>query len=118
MSMGKFLKINNTAIPNTKEGGFTVTPNLIETVNQSEAGTDLVAVTRTSKPTFTMTFDLSSNWKTKLDAYAKLLSVTLEVDGVSYVGRFRAGSQQLVGNSAHTDGTQGLWTCQYTFTTI
>ena len=118
MSMGKFLKINNTAIPNTKEGGFTVSPNLIETVNQSEAGTDLVAVTRTSKPTFTMSFDLTSTWRDKLNAYSKLLSVTLTVDGVSYVGRFRAGNQALVGNSAHTENTNGLWTCTYTFTTI
>lgn len=118
MALGRYLKINNVAIPNPKEGGFSVTPTLIETVNQSEAGTDLVSVTRTSKPIFNMTFDLSSAWKTKLDNYSKLLSVTLSVDGVSYVGRFRAGSQQLVGNSAHTDGTQGLWTCQYTFTTI
>lgn len=118
MALGKFLKINNVAIPNPKLGGFSVTPTLIETVNQSEAGTDLVSVTRTSKPIFNMTFDLTSTWRDKLDAYSKLLSVTLTVDGVSYVGRFRAGSQTLVENSAHTDGTQGLWTCQYTFTTI
>lgn len=116
--LGNFLKINNTVIPNPKLGGFSVSPGFVETVAQSEAGTDLVQVTRTSKPVFNLTFDLSSDWKDKLDAYSKLLSVTLEVNGVSYLGRFRAGSQSLVGNSAHTEGTDGLWTCAYTFTTI
>lgn len=118
MALGKFLKINNEVIPNPKLGGFSKTLNLIETVNQSEAGSDLVSVTRTEKPIFNMTFDLSSVWRDKLDSYAKLLSVNFTVDGVNYVGRFRAGSQSLVENSAHTDGTQGLWTCTYTFTTI
>ena len=113
-----FLKINNEALPNPKIDGFTETPQVIEQVNQSETGKDLVSVTRSSKLVLTMIFNVSSDWKSKLDAYARLLSVTLTYNGVNYTGRFRPGGNTLVGNSAHTDGTNGLWSCTYTFTEI
>ena len=116
--LGRFLKINSETIPNPKPDGFNETSQTIEQVNQSEAGTDLVSVTRSSKLVLSMTFDLTSSWKGKLDAYSRLLSVTLNYNGVDYVGRFRSGGAQLVGNSAHTEGTDGLWTCSYTFTEI
>lgn len=116
--LGKFLKINGETIPNPKEGGFSISPGFVENVNTSEAATDLVTVVRTSKPVFNMNFQLSSTWKAKLDAYSKLLSVTLTYNGQNYTGRLRAGSQSLVGNSAHTENTDGLWNCAYTFTTI
>ena len=116
--LGRYLKINGEDIPNPKEGGFSIAPGFVENVNTSEAATDLVTVVRTAKPVFTMNFQLSSMWKAKLDAYSRLLSVTLTYNGQNYVGRLRAGSQGLVGNSAHTEGTDGLWNCAYTFTTI
>lgn len=113
-----FLKINNAVIPNPKPDGFNENPQPIEQVNQSEAGTDLVSVTRSSKLILNMTFDLSSFWKEKLDTYAKMMSVTLTYKGVDYVGRFRPGGNALSGNSATTPGTNGLWTCSYVFTEI
>lgn len=113
-----FLKINNTVIPNPKPDGFNESSQVIEQVNQSEAGTDLVSVTRTSKLVLNMTFDLSSRWKDTLDGFARLMSVTLNYRGVDYVGRFRPGNNALVGNSALTPNSDGLWTCSYTFTQI
>lgn len=113
-----FLHINGVAIPNPKIDGFSEAPQIIEQVNQSEAGSDLVTVTRLNKLSLNMSFNVSSRWKTKLDNYSKLLSVTLTYNGVDYVGRFRATGNALFGNSAHTQGTNGLWVCNYTFTEI
>ena len=116
--LGKFLKINNVVIPNPKIDGFSESPQVIEQVNQSETGKDLVSVTRSSKLVLSMTFNVTSLWKEKLDGYARLLSVTLTYNGTDYVGRLRPNGNTLVGNSAHTSGTSGLWTCSYTFTEI
>ena len=113
-----YLKINGTAIPNPKIDGFSEAPQIIEQVNQSEAGSDLVAVTRLNKLVLNMSFNLSSRWKKKLDDYSKLRTITLNYNGVDYTGRFRASGNQLFGNSAHTQGTNGLWVCNYTFTEI
>lgn len=113
-----FLKINGVTLPRPKPDGFQEAPQVVEQVNQSETGKDLVSVTRSSKLVLTMTFDVSSRWKAKLDGYARLLSVTLNYNGVDYVGRFRPNGNSLVGNSSLTPGTAGLWTCSYTFTEI
>lgn len=113
-----FIKINNETIPNPKIDGFSETPQVIEQVNQSETGHDLVTVTRSKKLVLSMTFDLSSRWKNKLDYYSTLLSVTLTYNGVEYTGRFRPNGNNLFGNSALTPGSDGLWSCSYTFTEI
>ena len=114
--LGKYLKINNTQIPNPVN--FTEVPQVIETVNQSEAGTDLVAVTRAEKLVLNMTFNLSSFWLAKLKTYSRMLQVTLNYNGVDYIGRFRPANNTLQPGSEKTRNTDGLFACQFTFTEI
>lgn len=113
-----YIKINGEKIPNPKPDGLTENYQVIEQVNQSETGHDLVAVTRSSKLVLNMTFQLSSRWKNKLDVYSKLLSVTCNYKGVDYTGRLRPNGNSLFAYSELTGGTEGLWTCSYTFTEI
>lgn len=114
--LNRYLKINNTIIPNPIN--FSETPQFIETVNQSEAGSDLIAVTRAEKLVLTMTFNLSSFWLAKLKTYSQMLQVTLNYNGVDYIGRFRPATNTLQPGSEKTKNTNGLFACQFTFTEI
>lgn len=54
------LKFNNTEIPFPKS--YSEDSQIIETVKQSEAGTDLVSVTRRNKLHASMTFKCLASW--------------------------------------------------------
>ena len=91
--------------------------NNIEEVNQSEAGTDRVIVTRLQKRSYTLSFRVTDFWKQKLLTYGALNQVTFQVGTENTLnGRFRVSSSSLVqySNLASTP----LWTVQATFTQI
>lgn len=113
--LGQFLKINNAEIPNPNPGTFVEAYPPQENIFTTEAGTQISSVVRLDRYTWTGDFNVSSRMKTLLLNYAKRPSVTCHMNGKSYEGRLRAGNITLYDNSAHTGGTDGLWTITLTF---
>lgn len=111
--LGKYLKIGDETLPNPSS--FSENFENIEEVNQSEGGTDLTSVTRLCKLNLSMSFKVSSTWKTKLIDYGKLAFLTLNYNGVDYAGRFRVESCELAEESDRTENTDGLWTLSVSF---
>lgn len=110
MSLGKFIKINGITMPNPIE--YNEEFENIETINTSEAGTDLVVSKRLMKLTATMTFQLSQMMYDYIKTFCELLSCDFNMDGKRYVGRLRLISSKLEPESYNTDG---FWTVVITF---
>jgi hypothetical protein len=116
MALGRFyLAIDSLGLPNPVSQ--TEEPGLLEEVNVSEAGTDLVTVIRTEKPVFTWVWNVESKLHDTLREIGHQNQVTLNYRGRDYVGRFRVESDKLVERSYLTDGTDGLYEMTCTFTT-
>lgn len=113
----RFLQINGEAIPNPVSGfKFQLTAD--ETVNLSEAGTELVRVRRLNKHTFSGTWHLTSFWLDKFETWCTSNSVQVTYRGNTYLCRMRDFNPQLVENSEYTETSEGLWTVSPTMTEI
>lgn len=113
----RYLKINGESIPNPVDG-FTYQFNPDETVNLSEAGTELVRVRRLDKRTFTGTWNLTSFWLDKFAEWSCASSVSLTYQGHTYTVRMRDFKPKLAKNSEFTETSEGLWTVSPSFTEI
>lgn len=111
-----YLSFNSVSIPNPKD--FNIKFQNIETVRQSEAGTDLGIVTRLQKRTFNCSFDCTSTWLAQFKAMCSLTSGTLLYQSESITCRARITSQKLAKNSEFTARTEGLWTISVSFTEV
>lgn len=107
--LGHYLSFNGTTFPNPKTP--TMTQSTIETVNQSEAGTDLVIVTRAAKRSWDFTFDLSYQKKEILRALCMQEQVSMTYMGTTYTVRLRDFTEQLVEGSEWLRSLNGLYTC-------
>lgn len=112
----EFLTINEIALPRTT--GFDYELDSVETVNQSEAGTDLVVATRLDKHIFKADWTVTSFWLNKFENFCKLRLVTLTYKGVDYTCRARGFAPKLVENSENIENTDGLWEISLTFTEV
>ena len=116
MALGRFyLSIDSLGLPNPTQ--MSEAPGLVEEVNASEAGTDLVTVVRSSKPVFSFTWQVDSKLLDSLKEFGEQNQCTLVFRNKSYVGRFRVESDKLVERSYLTEGTDGLYEVTATFTT-
>lgn len=113
----RFLKINNTPIPNPYSG-FKVTFTPDETINTSEAGTELVRVRRLNKRTFSGTWQLTSFWLNKFKTWSTSTTVKVTYQGNDYTCRMRGFNPTLAQDSEYSDNTDGLWIVTPTFTEI
>lgn len=112
------IKINNVALPIPSE--WNETSEVMENVNTTEAGTDIVDVMRTDKLTVNASFDVSSTMLGTFKGWANSTSA-LKVkiyDSVTdaYVERdmrIRNFISTLVRYSDKTSGTVGLWTVTF-----
>lgn len=109
MSIGYYLKFNNTIFPNPITP--TMTSKTIENVTQSEAGTDLVVVVRPSKKSWSFSFNLTSKTKDILKALCLEESVTMKYMGTTYTVRVRDYQEKLVKDSEWIERTDGLFEC-------
>ena len=114
----RYLKINGTAIPNPVPGTFQIEFTPDETIENSEAGTELGAVKRLDKKTFKADFQVTSFWRQFLENVCKVRTVTLNYQGTDYTVRARGYNPKLFENSEWTEGTEGLWTINLTFTEL
>ena len=108
------IKINNTPIP--VPIAWNETSEVVENVNTTEAGTDVIDVVRVDKLSVNASFNVSSAWLATFKGWGNstsALSVNI-YDAVSnaYVSRdmrIRNFNYSLVQNSDRTSGTVGLW---------
>ncbi len=92
---------------------------VIETVNQTEAGTDQIAITRYDKLSISCSFQCSSVWAKKFKEYSKQDSIAVSIYDLIDQGykvrtmRIRDFKTSLVDNSWKTPGTNGLWNVSF-----
>ena len=92
---------------------------VVESVNETEAGTDQVIVTRYDKLSVSASFQCSSAWAGKLKAYSKRDSVTVslyDIETHAYKNRsmrLRSFKAAPVENSEGNRGTDGPWTVSF-----
>lgn len=93
---------------------------VVESVNETEAGTDQIIVTRYDKLSVSATFQCSSNWAGKFKAYSKRDYVAVRLydiethDYVERSMRLRGFKAVPTEHSERTSGTDGLWTVSFT----
>ena len=108
--LGYYLKFNSLDFPNPKS--VTMASKTLENVATSEAGTDLVTVVRSSKKSWTMTFNLTSVKKDVIKNLCTLESCSMTYMGTTYpTVRVRDYQEKLVENSEWiaSDRTEGLY---------
>ena len=113
--LGKYIKFNNTQMPNPVSFSYKYNPD--ENIFTSEAGTQMSQIRRLDRLSFSAAFNCTSRLRDQLDALCLLPSVTATIDnGTPVSGRLRqSGDVTLVEDSENTEGTQGLWTVPVIF---
>lgn len=111
------MSYNGVQIPTPTEG-LKIAYNNIETVNQSETGTDLVSITRLKKRVYSFTLQITPFWLERVQAIAGQESSTQTFDGESITGRLRLISAELVKDSERLTTTNGLYIITAEFTEI
>lgn len=114
--LGRYLLINGVEFPNPVS--FSENPQNMETVNMSEVSTELISVNRLLKYACTMSFQMSSFWKSKLVNECAKPIVKIKVDGVEHTGRLRLTGSTLAKNSEYSSETQGYWVLNVTFNEV
>lgn len=112
------IKFNNTAIyfPST----FTVSRRVIENVTQTEAGTDVIELTRKNKVTVDFDTNTTSDWVATFEEFADMNYFTLAFwnDGDNayeeHTVRLRSFQKSLIKKSWDVSGFNGLWKVSFT----
>lgn len=100
--VGRYLRVNDREYPNPTD--MTENYDNLETVNESEAGTDLIVEKRLGKLTANMTFQVSRLWRDRIITDCNLTSSIVYIDGVRKTGRLRLIDSHLEPESVNTDG--------------
>ena len=93
---------------------------VVENVNETEAGTDQIIVTRYDRLSVSATFQCTSEWAGKLKKSSKQDSVAVslyDIESHDYVVRsmrLRGFKAKRVEHSERTARTDGLWTVSFT----
>ena len=93
--------------------------SVVENVNETEAGTDQIIVTRYDKLTVTASFQCTSTWAGKLKAYSKRDSIAVslyDIETHAYkvrAMRLRSFKAVPADHSEGIRGTDGLWTVSF-----
>ncbi len=111
-----YITINGTGYTPT---AFSYTIEAIETVNQSEGGTDLVTAVRLNKHIFTASWEgIDSTTLDALEAICTAATATLVYRSSTYTVRARGASPELLTKSYKYSRSDGLWNISITFTEI
>lgn len=107
------VKFGEEEIPEPEE--WSEESSVIENVNQTEAGTDQISVTRYDKLSVSCSFQCSHRWASKFKAYSKKDSISVRMYDIELGGyktrtmRIRSFKADPVKNSQRTPNTNGLW---------
>lgn len=92
---------------------FSKSPETIENVSRSEDGHDLVEFVRAGKKKFSFSFTLTEGKAAILEALCEYPSGTLKINNVSYEGRLRGFSAELIYLSQWA--TSNIYNCSCEF---
>lgn len=92
---------------------FGRSPETIENVNRSEAGTDLVEFIRAGKKNFSFGFTLTEKKANILESLCEYPSGTLKINNISYEGRLRNFKADLIYLSQWAE--QNIYNCTCEF---
>ena len=106
--LGNYLSFDDKVFPNPISEPLK-SANPVETVVLSEAGTDLVVMSRSAKHAWNFSFELSSERKAELAEICKKLKVTMVYQGVSYKVRVRNYQERTVSGSEWLSNANGLY---------
>ena len=110
-----FIKVDNEQLP-TPTTGPKIRIKNIESVLQSEAGTDLVDVIRLNKRTVSCSFQVTSTWKDKLLVIGNRSTVSVQIGTeTAFTCRPRIANYDMYQDSHTVAGTDGLWTVSMNF---
>lgn len=107
------IKISNVAIPNPIS--YSESSEIVENVQETEAGTDLVMVVRRDKLTISLTFNCSSDWAQRFAIYRDNEPLSVQVYDPKTAAyktrtmRIRSYQSNLIEDSWTTRGTNGLY---------
>lgn len=91
----------------------------IESVMKTEAGTDMVSVTRLNKHVFKFGWEnVPSTFLDTLEAYAQAATASVGWRGGTYTCRIRDFSPKMVSRSEAYSGSDGLWNVSLTATEV
>ena len=107
--LGEYLKFNNVEFPRPTSNSMS--SKTIENVTQSEAGDDLVTMVRSSKKSWSFSFNLTSGKKDILEALCEDEYTMMYFCGRTYKVRVREFQQKLENGSEWLTRTDGLFTC-------
>lgn len=113
--LGYYLSFDGSQFPNPLPSSRRRS-EVVETVNRSEAGTDLVVMTRSAKRTWNFDFALSNHYRRILENLSKEEQVTMTYMGYTYIVRVRDYSEQLIEGSEWSSESNGLYNCSVTVT--
>ena len=111
------IKFGNVAIPNPTS--YSESSEVVENVNETEAGTDIVVIVRKDKLTVSLSFQCSSDWAQKFATYrdTEPLSVSLYDPKTNAYKvrsmRIRSYKANVVEDSWRTAGTVGLYNVSF-----
>ena len=93
---------------------------VVESVNETEAGTDQIIVTRYDKLSVSATFQCSSEWAGRFKAYSKRDDIAVSMYDIE-TNAYKVRTMRLRGfkavpaeHSERNTGTNGLWTVSFT----
>lgn len=107
------VKFGDEEIPEREE--WSEESSVIENVNQTEAGTDQISVTRYDKLSVACSFQCSHRWASKFKVYSKADSISVQMYDIELGGyktrtmRIRSFKADPVKDSRRTPNTNGLW---------
>ena len=111
------VKFNNENIP--EPISWQEDSGVLENVNETEAGTDQIAVRRYDKLTVSCSFQCSHRWAKKFKEYSKQNEIAVKIyDFIdtnynTRAMRIRDFKISLAENSIRTPGTNGLWNVSF-----
>ena len=112
------IKFNGESIP--EPVSWSENSEVIEAVNETEAGTDQIIVTRFDKLTISCSFQCSHRWAQKFKAYSRKDEISVNFydilagENTTRIMRIRDFRAQLIDHSWLTPGTNGLWNISFT----
>lgn len=115
--LGKdYIEINGTGYTPSQ---FNYELQPIEDVAESEAGTELIDVTRLDKHIFHASWEgIDGTILEQLEGFCKLRTVSLTYKGQSYTCRARGINPQLINKAWKYRHSDGLWNVSVNFTQI
>ena len=110
--LGKeYLTLDGKRLPNPVS--FQMSSKPVERVNESESGSTLAQVVRSSKLTLACKSNCTSMWADEIERICAQPVVVVEFRGREFYARVRDFSSNLEENSAMVNGTDGLWTVSF-----